>query len=167
MSSVVEYSCFKLGRPGEGGSGGRAGATMTCDRVLATGLQMPSIGQSLDDTIGKAFRRLAHGRQVDLRRLGCFIRCVKAREILDLAESRLGIQSLRIAPGAFLEGRINEDLDELAACDEVANHLPLGAVWRNERADHDQTGVDHELGDLSGPSDVLDPVGFGEAEIAV
>ena len=93
---------------------------------------MPSIAQSLNDTAGKAFRRLARGGQMNLRGLGRFIRCVQAREILDLAESRLGIQSFRIAPGAFLKGRINENLDELSICDEVANHLPLGAVWRNK-----------------------------------
>ena len=33
--------------------------------------------------------------------------------------------------------------------------------------EHDQSGVGHERGDLGDPADVLDPIGFGEAEVAV
>ena len=44
---------------------------------------------------------------------------------------------------------------------------PLGAERRDEGAQHDQAGVDHQLRDLADAADILDPVGFGEAEVAV
>ena len=49
----------------------------------------------------------------------------------------------------------------------LAHHLPLGAKRRDERAQDDQPGIDHQLGDLADAPDVLDAVGLGEAEIAV
>ena len=49
----------------------------------------------------------------------------------------------------------------------LAHHLPLGAERRDEGAEHDQAGVHHQLGDLADAADILDAVGFGEAEIAV
>ena len=51
--------------------------------------------------------------------------------------------------------------------DQRAHHVALGAVGRDEGAEHDQPGFDHQLRDLADAADVLDPVGLGEAEIAV
>ena len=45
--------------------------------------------------------------------------------------------------------------------------MPLAAERRNEGDQHDQTGVDHQLGNLGNPANVLDAVGVGEAEILV
>ena len=50
---------------------------------------------------------------------------------------------------------------------KAAHHVALGAIGRDERAQHDQSALHHELGDLADAADVLDAVGFGEAEIAV
>ena len=36
-----------------------------------------------------------------------------------------------------------------------------------KRAQHDQAGIDEQLGGLADAADILDPVGIGEAEIAV
>ena len=51
--------------------------------------------------------------------------------------------------------------------DQLARHAPLGAERRDERDQHDQPGIDEQLGRLADAADVLHPVGIGEAEIAV
>ena len=51
--------------------------------------------------------------------------------------------------------------------DQLARHAPLGAERRDERHQHDQAGIDHQLRDLGDAADVLDPVGVGEAEVLV
>ena len=63
--------------------------------------------------------------------------------------------------------RIDEDLDELARAQQLARHAPLGAERRDEGDQHDQAGIDEQLGRLADAADVLHPVGIGEAEIAV
>ena len=50
---------------------------------------------------------------------------------------------------------------------EIAHEPPLGAERRDERAEHDQADVGHQLRHLADAADVLDPVGGGEAEILV
>ena len=50
---------------------------------------------------------------------------------------------------------------------QFAHHAPLGAERRDEGAQHDETGLGHQLGDLADAADVLHPVGLGEAEILV
>ena len=54
-----------------------------------------------------------------------------------------------------------------SSCDEVAHGRPLGAERRDERAQHDEAGVDEQLRHLAHAADVLDPVGGGEAEVLV
>jgi hypothetical protein len=49
----------------------------------------------------------------------------------------------------------------------VRGPAALGAERRDEGGQHDQAGVDHQLGDLGHPADVLDPVFLGEAEVLV
>ena len=51
-------------------------------------------------------------------------------------------------------------------CDQIAHHVALGAIGRDERAQHDEPALGHQLRDFAGAADVLDAVGFGEAEIA-
>ena len=50
--------------------------------------------------------------------------------------------------------------------DEVAHHLALGAIGRDERAEHDEPAFGHQLRHFAGAANVLHPVGLGEAEIA-
>ena len=68
----------------------------------------------------------------------------------------------------ILDRRIDENLDEFAACRAVSRTmLPLGPERRDEGAQHDQPGLGHQLGDFADAADIFDPVDFGEAEIAV
>ena len=53
------------------------------------------------------------------------------------------------------------------ASQQLARHAPLGAERRDERHEHDQPGVDHQPRHLGDAPDVLDAVGFGEAEVLV
>ena len=50
---------------------------------------------------------------------------------------------------------------------QLARQPPLGAERRDERHQHDQSGIDHQPGHFGDAPDVLDPVGIGEAEVAV
>ena len=80
---------------------------------------------------------------------------------------RAFVEALRVALLGHRERRVDEDLEELALREQLARHPPLGAERRDERDEHDQAGVDHQLGDLGDAADVLDPVGVGEAEVLV
>ena len=62
---------------------------------------------------------------------------------------------------------VDEHLAELAVGDQRPRAVALGPERRDERDEHDQAGVGHQLGDLGHPADVLDPVGVGEAEVVV
>ena len=92
---------------------------------------------------------------------------VDAGEILELAGLGLGIEALGVAGDAVVDRGIDEYLDELAVGDEGAHHVALGAVGRNERAQHDEPALHHELRHFADAADVLDAVGLGEAEVAV
>ena len=67
---------------------------------------------------------------------------------------------------AFLERGIDEHLDELARVHKGAHHSPLGAERRNERAQHDESGVRHQLRHLAHAADIFHAIGVGESEIA-
>ena len=49
--------------------------------------------------------------------------------------------------------------------EQFAHHAALGAERRDERAQHDQPGIGHQLGHLADAADVLHPVGLGKAKI--
>ena len=59
------------------------------------------------------------------------------------------------------------DFDEPPFGQHRADHVALGAERRDERGDHDQPGIDHQLGHFADAADILDPVGLGEAQILV
>ncbi len=92
---------------------------------------------------------------------------IDAGEILDLAGKRALVEALGVARDAFIERGIDENLDELALRQQLAHHAPLGAERRDERAQHDEAGVGHQLGDFADAADVLDAVALGEAQVAV
>lgn len=105
--------------------------------------------------------------QMDFRIDRCFIGRVETGEILDLSGLGLGVKALRVAPHAFVDRRVNEDLDEFALRHQAPHHLALGVIGRDERANDDQTGLGQQLRYFAGAADILDPVGLGEAEVAV
>src|SRR3546814_20226048 len=66
-----------------------------------------------------------------------------------------------------LQRSVDEHLKELALGEHLARHLPLGTERRDEAHQHDQTGVDHQLGNLGHAADVLDAVLVGETQVLV
>ncbi len=98
---------------------------------------------------------------------GSFVRRVDASEILELAATRLSIEPLGVAGFGDRERRVHEDLDELAVLEERASHPALALERGYERGEHDESGIGHEPCDFGDPTDVLDPIGVGEAEILV
>ena len=50
---------------------------------------------------------------------------------------------------------------------DLARHAPLVGEGRDERDDDDQPGIGHQARRFGDAADVLDAVGFGEAEILV
>ena len=59
------------------------------------------------------------------------------------------------------------DLDEFAFGQHGTDHVALGAERADERGQHDQPGIRHQLRHLADTANVFGPVGLGEAEIAV
>src|SRR3546814_5677472 len=66
-----------------------------------------------------------------------------------------------------LQRSVDEHLKELALGEHLARHLPLGTERRDEAHQHDQTGVDHQLGNLGHAADVLDAVLVGGTQVLV
>src|SRR5690606_8702915 len=105
--------------------------------------------------------------KVKIRSDGALIDGVDAGEVADLAAARLCVESLRIPVLADLKGSIDEDLQEGTTGEALAHHGPVGREGGYETAQHDQAGIDHELGDFRDATQVFDAVAFGEAEVAI
>src|SRR6202011_5932036 len=80
---------------------------------------------------------------------------------------RLCVKPLWIASDAFLERSVNEDLEKSGGCSQFSYRLPFGAKRRNERANHDQPRLGHQLGDFADAPDVFNPVRVGKTKIAI
>src|SRR6185312_10402072 len=86
-------------------------------------------GQQLHgELLGQLLGALAAAEQVDIRRLGPLIRRVDAGEVADLAGARLAVETLRVAPFALLQRRVDKHLEELAGVEQLAGRAPLAAV---------------------------------------
>ena len=92
---------------------------------------------------------------------------VQAREVAQFTAPRFLIEPFGITLLAYLERSVDEYLDELARFDQFARYLALGSKWRNESNDRNQVGFDKELCHLRDAANVLDWIGFSEAEIAI
>lgn len=82
-------------------------------------------GQRNDYRIRELLRGLADRPQVNLGRTRGLVRRVDAREILDLVGLRLRIVPFRVTPCAFLDRRVNEDLDKI--CPRASGCAPCRA----------------------------------------
>ena len=91
-----------------------------------------AFSQALDDAFGQLLRFLAAREQMDFRRFRCLIGSVDASEIFESASLRFGIETFRVTAHAFIDGRVNEDLDEVSFRHELSHHVALGAVGRDE-----------------------------------
>lgn len=92
---------------------------------------------------------------MNLRLLRRLIRRANPRELLDLARSRLLVQTLGIALLRLLNGDVDEDLDErergvgvLGVGVQLARELAVGFVGRDEGGEGDGCRVGEEFGDL-------------------
>jgi hypothetical protein len=68
---------------------------------------------------------------MDFRSGQRFIGCVDADEVLNQPGIGLAVQSLRIAPSALLDGRIDEHFKERARRQLLACRVPLRAIRRD------------------------------------
>jgi hypothetical protein len=68
---------------------------------------------------------------------------------------------------AFLQRSIDKHFDKFSGIEKAARQLTLGAEWRNEGNNHDQSRIDHELRDLRHSANVFHTVGLGEAQIPI
>jgi hypothetical protein len=95
------------------------------------------------------------------------VRAVDAREVLQLAAAGLGVEPLGVPTLALGERCIDEYLEEFARREQTPRHPSLVAEGRDEGHQHDEAGVGHQPGHLGDATDVLDPVGLGESQIAI
>src|SRR5579859_1201741 len=91
--------------------------------------------------LGHAFlHAVPVGMQRDLWRLRWLVGGIYAGEVLDLAGARLAVQALGVALLAYLDGRIQENFDELARLQQLAHQTAVGTERRYESGDHDHPG---------------------------
>src|SRR3954468_2756156 len=107
------------------------------------------------------------GFEVDLGLFRSLVGRGQPGEVGDRSGLCLGIEPLRIAAGALVERRVDEDLDELARRHQLARQLPFCPERRDEGDQHDQPGIGHQLGNLGDAANILDPVGITKAQIPV
>src|SRR5206468_2768441 len=113
---------------------------------------------------------LGHGRARGVyAELGPQRRLVGLRDtgkIGDLTHARSLVKPFWVARFAYRERGFDKYLQEFALAQQIANELPFIAEWRNERSDHDQSGVEHQLCRFTDATDILHAVGFRETQIA-
>src|SRR6516164_6267609 len=85
--------------------------------------------------------------------------------MLDASGSRLCIKTLRITANTFVKRRVDEDLEKCGGRCQLPDHPTFGAERRDERADHDQSSLGHQLCDLADAPNILDPVSHSTAGI--
>jgi hypothetical protein len=111
---------------------------------------------------------------MDLRILRCLVRSADARELRNLALSRLLIQALRISCLSHLQRNIHKHLHKRKRLVvarrnsvQVARLLAIGLVRRDKRRNGNGGRIRKKLGNLCYPPDVLVPVLLGEAQVLV
>lgn len=127
-----------------------------------------------DDLHGILDTRLVRA-DVDLGLERLLIRRADARELWDLALSRLLVQALGIALLGDFDGDVDPDFHERHAgfaartlrLVQLAREVAVAAVRADEARDGDGAGVGEELGDLGDAADVFFAVLRGEAEVLV
>src|SRR3546814_14199571 len=86
---------------------------------------------------------------------------------LQLARSRLGIQSLHVPLFGDLQRRVDEHLQEFALVEHATRHPPLRPERGDEADKDDKTCIHHQLGNLGNAANVLDAVLVREPQILV
>ena len=109
------------------------------------------------------------GADMDLRVVGRLVGCADAGEVWDAAGTRLLVEPLGVALLAYFQRRIHENLEKIVffARRQVAGHVAVLPVGRDECAQVDQARVAKELGHFADAANILDTVFRTECEIAV
>src|SRR5271155_6213883 len=115
------------------------------------------------DFLRQKFRWSRSGGKREFRLLGRLVEAADAGEIRQLAGARQLVKPFRIARLAYIERRIDVNLNELVGADELACHAALAAERRNEADDDDQPSVHHKLRHLGNAADILHAILVGEA----
>src|SRR5690606_21713285 len=77
-----------------------------------------------------------------------------------------GVEALGVPPAELLDRRVHVHLEEASGRHERADRVPVAAVGRDERTEHDIAVLEEESRHLADPPDVLGAVLRAESEVA-
>ena len=112
------------------------------------------------------FDRAVAGVETQLGSLRCFERRIDTGEVPDQARACTAVQPLGVATLADCQRGIDEYLDE-SARQQLAHDIAISPKRRNERSQHDQSGVDHQCRDLAHTTNVFLSILLGKTEVTV
>ena len=104
--------------------------------------------------------------QLSIFRKKSLIGLIDTGKILDFSRQRTPIEPFRIARDALFDRRIDENLEN-SLVSNSSRTIRRSAEGRNKRAQHDKTGIGHQLGDLADAPDIFHTVGFGKSKVPV
>ena len=104
--------------------------------------------------------------QVELRRFGWLVGAVDAGKVLQLSPPRLRVKPLRIALFTNFNRRVNEYFQKFSLCKQSPREPAFRAIRRDERNQHDQAGIHHQLCDFGDTANVFHAIRFGKSQIA-
>src|SRR5262249_1486757 len=110
---------------------------------------------------------LFKGFQDQFRSLWSLVRRIHAGEIAELTAPCFPIKSFRVALLADFERCVDKNLNEFIRPDQITGHLPLATERGIKCRDCYKASFDKELGALGHTANIRDPIGLGEAEIAI
>jgi hypothetical protein len=118
-------------------------------------LQQPLRFQIVDNLLYRLFHALLVTPDCNFGILWCLIRRTDARELWNLALTRLLVQTLRVALLGLFERDVDEDFNKgerlvlwvcVGLCGvEIARRLTIGFIGRDERCNSDGSRVGEEL----------------------
>ena len=99
--------------------------------------------------------------------LGWFIGRIDPGKIRNLPGPRFFIEPFRVARLAYIERRIDKDLDKFTLAKKIPRHAPFRPERRDKGRHHNQARVNHQFRNLANAADILNPVRILKAEIAI
>lgn len=125
---------------------------------LGLGLNNALLRKVLDNNRDGALDIDLVGLDVDLRLGGGLVRRRDTGELLDLAGTRLGVETLGVALLDDVEGRVDEHLDEgergVVLGVQGAREVAVGSVGRDEGGEGERGGGGEEERDLADAADL-------------
>ena len=77
------------------------------------------------------------------------------------------LDTRRVSPLTFLQGCVNEDLQERAGRKQRSCKMPINPKGRNQRHNNDQASVEHQARNLCHPTIVFHSIRFTETQIPI